>query len=579
MKRILLTILSVMAFAGISVAQDIYTSGYHVDDNGTKQPVVHRNGFKIYESSLSNGFYGEVSAVDLCDGDVYWAENVFSSNGTPNYGDVVKNGSVYLNSPSGEGRHINRLCHDPKTNIIYAAGYMDIGGVRTGVVWKGSNANPYYTMGNGVYSSEATGLCLDKENATVYTAGIQFDGPSSFHGAIWKNGSELYNLGTTVIINDIAFFNGFVYTVGVVSVGSNLITKVWRDNVVQYTLTQTYSNGYKIHIDAGDIYVCGYEGFNLKVWKNGVALHEIPCNSGASLHGVTANSTGVYYSGRISPDSLCMIWRDGIKIGAFFDCDYVNDICVEEPVCEDNEARQLPFKEDFENGLTDWACWTTVDVDNNNLGSKVSYWDRAGNRLSTDHSGDYCARHYDNFNDQEGWLISPRIFLKPGHDNVKLTFMTREDASAYYIYEGVWISTNSNALSSFHEVWTQESPSEEWQTVTIDLKDYQGETIYVAFKYKGTDGHIWCIDDINITEGTGVEEGEVAKLTVYPNPARESFHIQGIETKSKVHIYNALGELVKTANVNANQEIGVGELSAGLYLVRCGTTTLRFMKE
>ena len=580
MKRILLTILSVMTFAGMSVAQDIYVAGYHTDESGTKQPVVHKNGLKIYESSLSNGYYGEVSAVELCDGDVYWAENVFSSNGIPNYGDVVKNGSVYLNSPSGEGRHINRLCHDPKTNIIYAAGYMDIGGVRTGVVWKGSNANPHYTMGNGANSSEATGLCLDNENATVYTAGIQFDGPSVFHGAIWKNGSELYNLGTSVIINDIAFYNGFVYTVGVVSVGSNLITKVWRDNVVQYTLTQTYSSGNKIYIDAGDIYVSGYEGYYLKVWKNGEPLYEHPTgSSGASLNCVMANNMGVYYSGRLSSDSPCMIWNDGDKIGELSDCDYVKAICVEEPVCEDGNIRYLPYKEDFENGSTDWACWTTVDVDSDNPHGKVSYWDRIGTRMATGLSGNYGARHYYNVNDQEGWLISPKIILEPNYDNIKLSFMTQESPAADYTYEGVWVAINNNALSNFHEVWTQESPSEEWKTVTIDLKDYQGEAIYVAFKYSGEYGHNWYIDNISITGGTGVEEGEATALTVCPNPARESIRIPGLEANSQVEIYNSLGELVRVMNANPDQEIGIRDLASGLYLIRCGHATLRFVKE
>ena len=68
-------------------------------------------------------------------------------------------------------------------------------------------------------------------------------------------------------------------------------------------------------------------------------------------------------------------------------------------------------------------------------------------------------------------------------------------------------------------------------------------------------------------------------LAICPNPARESFRIPGLEDETKVFIYNVLGDLVKTANVNASQEIGIGELSAGLYLVRYGNATLRFVKE
>ena len=199
--------------------------------------------------------------------------------------------------------------------------------------------------------------------------------------------------------------------------------------------------------------------------------------------------------------------------------------------------------------------------------------------MATGLSGNYGAQHYYNVNDQEGWLISPKIILEPNYDNIKLSFMTQESPAADYTYEGVWVAINNNALSNFNEVWTQESPNEEWKTVTIDLKDYQGEAIYVAFKYSGSDGHNWHIDNISFTGGTGVEEGEITALTVCPNPARESIRVEGLETESEVLIYNSLGELVKTANVNANQEIGIGELSDGLYLVRCNNTTMRFVKE
>ena len=128
-------------------------------------------------------------------------------------------------------------------------------------------------------------------------------------------------------------------------------------------------------------------------------------------------------------------------------------------------------------------------------------------------------------------------------------------------------------------MWTQESPSEEWKTVTIDLKDYQGEAIYVAFKYSGEYGHNWYIDNISITGGTGVEEGEATALTVCPNPARESIRIPGLEAESEVQIYNSLGELVKVVNANPDQEIGIRDLASGLYLIRCGHATMRFVKE
>ena len=77
---------------------------------------------------------------------------------------------------------------------------------------------------------------------------------------------------------------------------------------------------------------------------------------------------------------------------------------------------------------------------------------------------------------------------------------------------------------------------------------------------------------------TGVEENGESSVMVYPNPAKESIRILGIEPNSEVEIYNSLGELVKVANVSADEEIGIRELASGLYVVRCGHVTMRFVK-
>jgi hypothetical protein len=40
-----------------------------------------------------------------------------------------------------------------------------------------------------------------------------------------------------------------------------------------------------------------------------------------------------------------------------------------------------------------------------------------------------------------------------------------------------------------------------------------------------------------------------------------------------------MGTLVKVVTVTADQEIGIGELANGLYLVRCGNQSIRFIKQ
>ena len=79
--------------------------------------------------------------------------------------------------------------------------------------------------------------------------------------------------------------------------------------------------------------------------------------------------------------------------------------------------------------------------------------------------------------------------------------------------------------------------------------------------------------------GTGVGENDGTTITLYPNPAKESIRILGIEANSQVEIYNSLGELVKVLSVGPDQEIGIRDLASGLYLLRCGNAALRFVKQ
>ena len=80
-------------------------------------------------------------------------------------------------------------------------------------------------------------------------------------------------------------------------------------------------------------------------------------------------------------------------------------------------------------------------------------------------------------------------------------------------------------------------------------------------------------------KGTGVDENGTVLLSVYPNPVRENLRFEGLEHNVTVEIYNSLGMMVKTFIVTANEEINVGDLPSGFYVVRCGRQTIRFVKE
>lgn len=78
---------------------------------------------------------------------------------------------------------------------------------------------------------------------------------------------------------------------------------------------------------------------------------------------------------------------------------------------------------------------------------------------------------------------------------------------------------------------------------------------------------------------TGVEEGNILNVSLYPNPSYEKLRIEGLEGQTKASIFNALGVCVKTMEITENEEIAIGDLPAGLYVIRIGNGFLKFVKR
>lgn len=501
MKRLLLFFMSVMAFAGMTVAQDIYSSGYYTNSWGSSTAAVYKNGTKLYESSPQNdSFSRESSDVDFYNGDVYWVVNSMNrESGEYNWADIKKNGTTYLNSPSGQGRHIFDLCRT--LSSLYSVGVQTINEVPTAVRYQGSDANPQQ-LGNGSYESAAYSIVYLAGNGNyLFACGYQYSNSSTYHGVIWKGTSVLHNFSNGTKLFSIACFNGMLYSVGTAVENSQTLLKVWETDpitgstTVKYTLNSSsyeIPSRFSIMIESGDIWVAGINGTCDKIYKNGVEVY----STTGWFTSVCANTDGVYYVGE--QGSAGKIWKDGSVLYSLNDCKRLLSVFVPEAECVDSDVRSLPFFEGFENGNTSLPCWTIIDEDGNN-GSAMSYWHRIGKRMVGGMTGDYCARHASNTDNlQKGWLVTPRLFLQPGRDDTKLTFKSWVNQP---FYRKVYVSTNPDPtnLSSYVEVHNEQQ-SEGWGSVTVNLNDYQGQAIYIAFKYIGTLNTSWLIDDVSVTE-------------------------------------------------------------------------------
>ena len=79
---------------------------------------------------------------------------------------------------------------------------------------------------------------------------------------------------------------------------------------------------------------------------------------------------------------------------------------------------------------------------------------------------------------------------------------------------------------------------------------------------------------------TDVEENDAISLCLYPNPASDVIRIEGTEGIHDICIFNLMGQVVKTATIQDNEEIHIDDLPAGLYLIRIDSLhAIRFIKE
>ena len=569
------------------MAQDIYTSGYFTNSYGTHSAVVYKNDLKIHGMQASDYCHTETKSVMVLKDTVYWVVNCMdTANNQYRYADIFKGSTRWLSQSGGSHSHINALFHSQSN--IFAAGCKTINGVKTAVLWRNNNVTPLRTWGDTIHASEANCATMEANDGVsggvVIAGGYQYD-DSTYHGVIWRSHNVLYTFPNHTSIFGIAYHNGSIYSVGYSYENGKYIVKVWKDNNELYTLTSTSTNGrgWDISVDAGDIYVCGWEGSALKVWKNGSVLHSHSAG-GSNLRSVIANTDGVYYAGYIN--SVGKIWKDGQVLYTPSSMEYIYDMYIDEPTCTNLTTRSLPFFEGFENGATEWACWAKIDDDHYSTASQPSYWDRRGTRTTRSEigipSGSHLACHsYHKDSTQEGWLVSPKLAIKNTSNSVTLTFKTYEGDPSDYRYEGVEVSTNGVV---YDQVWTQTRPTSAWKTVTVDLSAYKGQNIYIAFRYQGKNGHTWYIDDVSVTEKntTGIEDAETTntQISVYPNPVKNMLYVSGItDNTPMVEIFDMTGRKVKQQPATESMSIDIADLAKGVYVLSAGYNKIKFVKE
>lgn len=465
MKKITTLFAALFLCLGLAQAQDVYVSGNHFTTG-----KVLKNNTLLY--SLTDSLDIQLRGIQVAeDGTVYGSGSAFNSDGV--YGRVWMNDSCVF--VSDNGTYFDHIALNGNDWIV--AGFNNI--------WQ--NGELLYSYDHDEDECHIHSLAVDATTGNIYAGGaIAFNSDSLYHASIWKDDLLLWMADSTSSIQSICFDGDNLYAAGFM-VENDSITYgvIWQNDSIIYQL----ENANFGHIAAfeGSLYWTGISLTDtiVNIWQDGEVLYDLPELSGIS--NLVVNESGVYYT------DAQTVYKDGEVLYQPDEC-IISDLVVlpSETPQPQVEPLALPWFDGFEADST-WADWTVLDFD----GNTAIGWERNDDEAATD---DYSARHLAFDNIQEGWLITPPLYLQSYSDSAWVSFKTLEVNPSSYTSSQVMISTTGTELSDFTEIWSQDNPSNTWDSIYIDLTEYQGDTIYLAFKYSGHHGHDWYIDDVNVDE-------------------------------------------------------------------------------
>lgn len=229
--------------------------------------------------------------------------------------------------------------------------------------------------------------------------------------------------------------------------------------------------------------------------------------------------------------------------------------------------------------------WTNLDADGDGFG-----WEMRSNW--GDLQNPYCvtSASYDDLTESvlfpDNYLISP---YKLDCEEISFVASAQDEAHPEEHF-GVAVSTTGNTdPDDFTLVWeadlTAKAPGG-WYYYSVDLRDYQGQDIYVAIvHFNCANQFMLNIDDITLHRSyDNVTANGRATFSIYPNPAAERLNVSSATCVDTYEVYDITGALVLRGNVKGEAfGIDVRALTTGTYLLKlnaAGTVqTRRFVKR
>lgn len=222
---------------------------------------------------------------------------------------------------------------------------------------------------------------------------------------------------------------------------------------------------------------------------------------------------------------------------------------------------------DFNDGL---LHWTTIDGDGDGFN-----WEMRRNWGNSQNPYSVTSASYDDYTST---VLHPQNYMVTPYklDCEEISFIAcAQDELTPAEHFGVAVSTTGNTdANDFTIVWETDMTAKaagNWYYYSIDLRDYQGQDIYVAIvHFNCTNQFMLNIDDVMLRRTyVGVAENNAMHATVYPNPASALVTVENTQNVDSYELYNMTGALLRQANVGTKAfNLDVEDLPAGTYLLK-----------
>ncbi|MEI7595582.1 MAG: choice-of-anchor J domain-containing protein [Bacteroidota bacterium] len=260
---------------------------------------------------------------------------------------------------------------------------------------------------------------------------------------------------------------------------------------------------------------------------------------------------------------------------------------------------QTVWLDDFESGTINPA-YTLIDgdgvlaFDSMNYDNLSTAWQayawkiRSKNSTTTYacHSGNYSigAGYNQDGSSNDDWIILPQISVTD--TTFRFGFYSTSQDAAYKETLEVLVSTTTASPANFTAINTiaQVPGRPNWGEYEYSLKNYNGQSIFIAIRCTSPNKYIAIVDDIYVFKDLTTSINSAVKnksdINIFPNPSNSSFNIEIIDKSfNSVQIYNMKGQLIDNFKIEESKYIYTKNLDNGIYMLRATNGTNIIQKK